>query len=186
MLRVSRNLSEDLDGKRLELLREAVAKLNRVAHLLHADSPKSQVQHAAQAMNLRLQTFLVSATADFDRAFQTIVRERGQAVIISPSPFFISHDKRIVDFAVSNHLPSIFHYSSAVDAGALMSYGLLEGFNFHRAAYFVDRILKGANPADLPVEQPTKFELVINLKTAKQIGLTIPANVLARADRVIR
>jgi putative ABC transport system substrate-binding protein len=144
------------------------------------------VQSAAQAMSLKLRTVEVGEVDDFDAAFRSIVSERAQALIVSPSPFFISHDRRIVEFATQHRLPSIYHYSSVVDGGGLMSYGLMEGFSFRRAAYFVDKILKGAKPADLPVEQPTKFELVINLKTAKQIGLTIAPNVLARADRVIK
>jgi putative ABC transport system substrate-binding protein len=180
------NLSEDLDGKRLELLKDAVPKLSRVAHLWNTNSPKSEVYRAAQPLNLKLQTAEIGGATDFERAFQTVERERAQALIISPSPFFISHENRIVEFATKSRLPSIFHYSSVVNAGALMSYGLVEGFNFRRAAYFVDKILKGANPAELPVEQATKFEMVINLKTAKQIGLTVPPTVLARADRVIK
>jgi putative ABC transport system substrate-binding protein len=180
------NRSEDLDGKRLELLKEAIPKLTRVAHLWNTKSPKSEVQLTAQAMSLKLRTVEIGEVDDFDAAFQSIVSERAQGLIVSPSPFFISHDRRIVEFAAQHRLASIYHYSSAVDAGGLMSYGLMEGFNFRRAAYFVDKILKGAKPAELPVEQPTKFELVINLRTAKQIGLTIPPNVLARADRVIK
>jgi putative ABC transport system substrate-binding protein len=180
------NLSEDLDGKRLELLRDTISKLSRVAHLWHTKSPKSEVPGAAQALGLKLQTVEVGSADDFDGAFQTALKERPQALIVSPSPLFISHEKRFIDFAAKNRLPSIYHYSSIVDAGALMSYGLVTGFNFRRAAYFVDKILKGAKPAEIPVEQPTKFDLVINLKTAKQIGLNLPPNVLARADRVIR
>jgi putative ABC transport system substrate-binding protein len=180
------NLSEDLDGKRLELLKEAVPKLSRLAHLWNPNSPKSELRSTAQGLGLKLQTLEVGSSDEFDGAFQTILRERAEALIITPSPFFITFETRIVDFAAKNRLPSINQSSSYVEAGGLMSYGLVFGFNFRRAAYFVDKILKGAKPADLPVEQPTKFELVINLKTAKQIGLTIPPNMLWRADRVIK
>jgi putative ABC transport system substrate-binding protein len=180
------NLSEDLDGKRLELLKESVSKLSRLAHLWNPESQKSDVQSTAQEIGLKLHTLEVRSSKEFDGAFQTILKERAEALIISPSPLFITFETRIVNFAAKNRLPSINQSSSYVEAGGLMSYGLVFGFNFRRAAYFVDKILKGAKPADLPVEQPTKFEFVINLKTAKQIGLTIPPNVLARADRVIR
>jgi putative tryptophan/tyrosine transport system substrate-binding protein len=180
------NLSEDLDGKRLELLKETVPELSRLAHLWNPNSPKSDMPSVAQGFGLKLQTLEVRSANEFDSTFQTILRERAEALIISPSPLFITFETRIVDFAAKSRLPSINQSSSYVEAGGLMSYGLVFGFNFRRAAYFVDKILKGAKPADLPVEQPTKFEFVINLKTAKQIGLTIPPNVLARADRVIR
>jgi putative ABC transport system substrate-binding protein len=180
------NLSEDLDGKRLELLKETVPKLSRLAHLWNPKSPRSEVRSKAQGLGLKIQTVEVQKPNEFDGVFQTIVRERAHALIITPSPFFITFETRIVDFATKNRLPSITQSASYVDAGGLMSYGLLFGSNFRRAAYFVDKILKGAKPADIPVEQPSKFEFIINLKTAKQIGLTIPPNVLARADRVIR
>jgi len=180
------NLSEDLDGKRLELLKETIPNLSRLAHLWNPESLKSDVQSAAQGMGLKLHTLEVRSSNTFDSAFQAILKERAQALIISPSPLFITFETRIVDFSAKNRLPSINQSSSYVEAGGLMSYGLVFGFNFRRAAYFVDKILKGAKPADLPVEQPTKFEFIINLKAAKQIGLTIPPNVLARADRVIK
>jgi len=180
------NLSEDLDGKRLELLKETVPKLSRLAHLRHPNSPRSEPQSVAQALATKIQTLEIGKPDEFDGAFQTIFKERAEALITSPSPFFIAFQTRIVAFTSKNRLPSIDQSSSYADAGGLMSYGLVFGFNFRRAAYFVDKILKGAKPADLPVEQPTRFEFVINLKAAKQIGLTIPPNVLARADRVIR
>ena len=180
------NLSEDLDGKRLELLKETVPKLSRLAHLWNPNSPKSEVQSAARGLGLKLQTLEVQSSDEFDNAFQTIVKDRAEPLIISPSPFFITFETRIVDFAAKNRLPSINQSSSYVQAGGLMSYGLVFGDNFRRAAYFVDKILKGTKPADLPVEQPTKFELIINLKAAKQIGVTIPSNVLVRADKVIK
>jgi len=180
------NLSEDLDGKRLEMLKDTLPKLSRLAHLRNPNSPRSELRSAALALAVKIQTLEVGKADEFDGAFQTILKERAEALLISPSPLFIDYQPRIVDFALKNRLPSIDQSSSYVDAGGLMSYGFIFGLNFRRAAYLVDKILKGAKPADLPVEQPKKFEFVINLKTANQIGLTIPPNVLARADRVIR
>jgi putative tryptophan/tyrosine transport system substrate-binding protein len=123
---------------------------------------------------------------DFDRAFEAIVQERAHALTAAAHSVINDHRKRIVDFAAKNKLPAIYTDSEFVDAGGLMFYGVNFADLYHRAATYVDKILKGTKPADLPVEQPTKFEFVINLKAAKQIGLTIPPNVLARADRVIR
>ncbi len=180
------NLGRELGGKRLELLKETIPKLSRLAHLWNPESLKNDVQSAAHGMGLKLHTLEVRSSNKFDSAFQTILKERAEALIISPSPLFITFEMRIVDFAAKNRLPSINQSSSYVEAGGLMSYGLVFGFNFRRSAYFVDKILKGAKPADLPVEQPKKFEFIINLKATKQIGLTIPPNVLARADKVIK
>jgi putative tryptophan/tyrosine transport system substrate-binding protein len=183
------NLSPDLDGKRLELLKEAFPKLTRVAYLWNPDAPGTGLagmQAAASGLGVQLQSLEARSANDFDSAFEAALRERAHALITLPSPVFITHQKRIVEFAAKNRLPAIYSFSDFVDAGGLMSYApsLLE--NWRRAAIFVDKILKGTKPADLPVEQPKKFEFIINLKTAKQIGLTIPPNVLARADRVIR
>jgi putative ABC transport system substrate-binding protein len=180
------NLSSELDGKRLELLKETLPKVSRVAYLWNPNSPKTQMQAAAQTLRLQLQTLEVPAADDFDNAFGAALRERAQALISSPSPVFITHHKRIVDFAVRNKIPAIYPSTDFVESGGLMAYAHSSVDNWRRAAIYVDKILKGAKPADLPVEQPTKFELVINLKTAKQIGVTIPPNVLARADRVIK
>jgi putative ABC transport system substrate-binding protein len=180
------NLSPDLGGKRLELLKETFPKITRVAHLWNPDSPGSDLRATAQVLGLQLQSLEVRSANDFDRAFEAALRERAHALIMSPNPLINTHHKRIVDFAAKNRLAAIYSNPVFVHAGGLMSYAPDINANFWRAAVFVDKILKGANPADLPVEQPTKFEFIINLKTAKQIGLTIPPNVLARADKVIR
>jgi putative ABC transport system substrate-binding protein len=180
------NLSQELDGKRLELLKETFSKVIRVAYLCNPNSPKSEMQAAAQALGVQLQTLEVRSANDFDPAFKAVLKARAQALIISPSPVFITYQRQIVDFAAKNRLPAMYTTGDYVIGGGLMSYAHNNLENWRRAATYVDKILKGAKPADLPVEQPTKFELVINLKTAKQIGLTLPPNVLARADRVIR
>jgi putative ABC transport system substrate-binding protein len=180
------NLSQELDGKRLELLKETSPKINRVAYLWNPNSPKTEMQAAAQALRLQLQTLEVPSVNEFDNAFGAALRERAQGLIISPSPVFITFHKRVIDFAAKNRLPAIYTTRDYVEAGGLMSYAHNNLENWRRAATYVDKILKGTKPADLPVEQPTKFEFVINLKTAKQIGLTIPPNVLARADKVIK
>jgi len=180
------NLSPDLGGKRLELLKESFPKVTRVAHLWNPDSPGSDMQAPAHTLGLQLQSLEVRSSNDFERAFEAALKERAHALITSPNPLINTHHKRIVDFATNSRLPAIYARREFVESGGLMSYAPDLNANFRRAAIFVDKILKGAKPADLPVEQPTKFEFVINLKTAKQIGLTIPPNVLARADRVIR
>jgi len=137
-------------------------------------------------LGLHLRSLEVRSPNDFDAAFQAGIRERVEALVELPNPLFHANRKRIVEFMMKRRLPSIFHSRDFVDAGGLMCYGENHTLSYRRVATYVDRILKGAKPADLPVEQPMKFELVINLKTAKQIGLTIPPNVLARADKVIR
>jgi len=179
------NLSEDLDGKRLEVLKESFPKINRVANFWYTTSPRSEMQAVAQALGLQIQTVEVRSANDFGSAFEVVLKQDAQALSMSPSPVFITHHKPIIDFAARNRLPMIYPNRSFVDAGGLMSYGGGDS-GFRRAAYFVDKILKGAKPADLPVEQPTKFELAINLKTAKQIRVTIPQSVLYRADKVIK
>jgi putative ABC transport system substrate-binding protein len=141
---------------------------------------------AAEALGLQFQSLEVHDSKDFDSAFGAITKNRAQALLTNPSPIINTHQARIVEFAAKNRLPAMYAAPELVDAGGLMSYGSNPTDQFRRAATYVDKILKGAKPADLPVEQPTKFEFVINLKTAKQIGLTIPPNVLARADKVIR
>jgi putative ABC transport system substrate-binding protein len=180
------NLSTELDGKRLELLKETFPKVIRVAYLCNPNSAKTEMQAAAQALGVQLQTLEVRSANDFDPAFEATIKARAQALIISPSPVFITYQRQIVDFAAKNRLPAVYTTGDYVIGGGLMSYAHSNLENWRRAATYVDKILKGAKPAELPVEQPTKFELVINLKTAKQIGLTIPPNVLARADRVIK
>jgi len=184
-------LSAELDGKKLQLLKEAVPKVTRVAFLWTTGSARGdlrfrEAENVAKTLGLRLQSLGVTGSDDFEQAFEAARHAGAQALALVPSPFLFTHRALIFDFAAKNRLPAMYSTSDFVDAGGLMSYGpdLLD--NWRRAATFVDKILKGAKPADLPVEQPTKFELVINLKTAKQIGVTIPPNVLARADRVIR
>jgi putative tryptophan/tyrosine transport system substrate-binding protein len=180
------NISQELDGKRLELLKETFPKTARVAYLWSKNSPKTDMEVVAHTLGLRLQTLILETAADFDNAFEAAIKGRTQALTMSPSPLFITYRKRIVEFAATNKMPGIYPTSDFVEVGGLMAYGHSSLENWHRTATYVDKILKGAKPADLPVEQPSKFELVINLKTAKQIGVTIPPNVLARADKVIK
>ena len=179
----------ELDGKRLELLKETFPKITRVAYFREATAPETgsiEIQAAASALGLQLQSLKVRSAKDFDGAFDAALKERAQALTTSAGPVIIINQQRIVAFAAKNRLPAIYPYSEFIDAGGLMFYGVSFSDLFRRAATYVDKILKGAKPADLPVEQPTKFEFVINLITAKQIGVTIPPNVLARADRVIK
>ena len=183
------NLSADLDGKRLELLKETVPKVTRVAYLWNPEAPGTGLkgmQAAAPRLGVQLLSLEAQSTADFDAVFEAALKERVQALITLPSPLLNTHHKRIVDFAAKNRLAAIYSNPVFVRAGGLMSYTPDLNANFRRAAIFVDKILKGAKPAELPIEQPTKFEFLINLKSAKQIGVTITPNVLARADKVIR
>ena len=187
----SRTLSPELNGKRLELLKETLPRLSHVVALRGPD-PRSSVvtlketEVAAQSLGLKLQFQDEKEPDDLNRAFEAITKARPGALIVTGGPFGSANRKRIVEFAAKSRLPAIYYRREFVEAGGLMSYVASPNDLARRAAVFVDKILKGAKPADLPVEQPTKFELVINLKTAKQIGLTIPPNVLARADKVIR
>jgi ABC-type uncharacterized transport system substrate-binding protein len=184
-------LGPELSGKRLELLKEVLPNVTRVAALWNSANPAQELiwkemQAAAQELRLQLQSLEVRSANDFDIAFEAALRERAQALIPSGEPLINTQLKRIVEFAAKNRLPAMYAGPEVVDAGGLMSYAPNYTDQYRRAAIYVDKILKGAKPADLPVEQPTKFEFVINLKTAKQIGLTIPPNVLARADKVIK
>jgi putative ABC transport system substrate-binding protein len=185
-------LGGELGGKRLELLKEAVPKLARVGVLYDPATPvnarevKEVLPVAARALGLTLRSWDVRTAGGFERVFDALSRERSDGLYVPGSPLITANQKRIVGFALKSRLPSVYTSRVAVDSGGLMSYGADEANSYRRVAYYVDRILKGAKPADLPVEQPTKFELVINLKTAKQIGLTIPPNVLVRADKVIK
>ena len=186
-------LSRELGGKRLELLKEAVPKVARVAVLYDPGAPdpvlevKEVLPVAARALRLTLQPWDVRAAGGFEKVFAALNKQRPDGLYVPPSgPLMFSNPKRIADFALKSRLPSMYVTRDYVDAGGLMSYGADITDSYRRVAYFVDRILKGAKPADLPVEQPTKFEFLINLKTAKQIGLTIPPEVLARANRLIR
>jgi ABC-type uncharacterized transport system substrate-binding protein len=183
-------LGPELSGKRLELLKEAVPKATRVAFLWNSANPAQgllwkESQAAAQELRLQLQSLEVRSSNDFDSAFEAVLRERSQALITVPEPLINTHLKRIVEFAAKNRLPAMYANPQFVDAGGLMSYAPDYSAQYRRAATYVDKILKGAKPADLPVEQPTKFELVINLKAAKAIGLSISESMLLRADRVI-
>jgi putative ABC transport system substrate-binding protein len=185
-------VTRKLDGKRLELLKEAVPKVARVAVLYDAASPgivpdvKEGLPVAARALGLTIQPWEIRNVDDFDRVFAALNKQRPDGLSVAGGRLMSDNQKRIVGFALKNRLPLTYPYIEAVDAGGLMYYGADLAHSYRRVAYYVDKILKGAKPADLPVEQPTKFELVINLKTAKQIGLTIPQRVLGRADKVIR
>ena len=187
------SLSTELGGKRLELLKELVPKLTRVAVLYDPGAPdtvrgvKEELTVSAQSLKLTLQLWEVRTADDFDRIFAALNKQRPDGFYVPVGgPLIRSNFKRIAAFALENRLPAVYATREAVDVGGLMSYGLDVAQSYRRVAWYVDKILKGAKPADLPIEQPTKFELVVNLKAAKQIGLTIPPNVLARADRVIR
>ena len=185
-------LTRELSGKRLESLKEVVPGISRVGVLDDADAPVQtkgfkDYSAAAHALKIRLQSLEVRGpNPDFEGAFQAAAKGRVSALVTVRTPLLIGYRKQIADLAIKNQLPSMSEGSDYVEAGGLMSYTADDAESFRRAAAFVDKILKGAKPSDLPVEQPTKFELVINLKTAKQIGLTIPPSVLARADKVIR
>jgi len=186
------NLSPDLSGKRLELLKEIVPGVIRVAVLWDPEGPVpvlafKETQAAARAMGLQIQSLEVRGPKpDIEGAFKAATKSRAGALLTISNPLINNHSAQIVDRAGKNRLPAIYADPQIVDAGGLVFYGVDGRALYSRLAYYVDRILKGTKPADLPVEQPTKFELVINLKAAKQIGLTIPPNVLARADKVIR
>jgi putative ABC transport system substrate-binding protein len=184
-------VSAELNGKRLEILKEIVPKLTRVAVLGISTNPGNaqavrETELAARAFGVQIQYLDVRNSKDIDAAFRAASKARADAVLVLNSPFLTSHGTQIADFAVKNRLPAISFASGFVEDGGLMSYGVSSADLIRRAAVYVDKILKGTKPADLPVEQPTKFEFIINLKAAKQIGLSIPPNVLARADRVIR
>ena len=184
-------LAPEISGKRLELLKEIVPKLSRVATLGTSNYPGNaqslkETEIAAAAFGVRVQYLDTLGPQDIERAFRAANRENADAVLLLQSFVLNSHRKQIVNLAIKGRHPAIYYSPEWVNDGGLMSYGVSFTDLNHRAASYVDKILKGAKPADLPVEQPTKFEFVINLKTAKQIGLTIPPNVLARADRVIQ
>lgn len=183
-------LALDLDGKRLELLKEINPKIARVSFLWDPTNPimtnrRKEVQGAARALGISLQSLEIRNPQELERAFEAALRERSGA-LMAPNTIVIVHGKEIAEFADKNRLPLVYDSREFVEAGGLMSYGPSFIDLWRRAAVYVDKILKGAKPADLPVEQPAKFELVINLKAAKRIGLAIPPNVLARADRVIQ
>jgi putative ABC transport system substrate-binding protein len=186
------NLSPEISGKQLELLKEIIPKLSRVAVLgTSVNNPANaqqlrEIELAAGAFKVNLQYLTVLSPQDIETAFRAAGKGHADAVLVLPGSIFNSHRTQIVKLAVKSRLPAIYSHSQYVVDGGLMTYGASQADLDRRAATYVDKILKGAKPADLPVEQPTKFEFIINLKAAKQIGLTIPPNVLARADRVVK
>ncbi|HET8562869.1 MAG TPA: ABC transporter substrate-binding protein [Candidatus Binatia bacterium] len=184
-------LQTEISGKRLELLKETVPKLSRVAVFGTSTAPGHaqslrETELAARAFGVKLHYLDILDPKDIETAFQGASKGRADAVLLLNSPLLYSQRTQLVDLAVKNRLPAIYAQTEYTEAGGLMYYGANTPDLYRRAATYVDKILKGANPADLPVERPTKFELVINLKAAKQIGVTIPPNVLARADKVIK
>jgi len=187
------SLNPELIGKCLEQLKQAVPGVSRVVVLwppgaLGERTDKDMLKGAevaARVLGMRLQFVEAQGPDEFDRAFSEMTKARAGALTVLPSTMFLNERRRLVDLAAKNRLPTVFPYREGVDAGGLMSYGANIADNFRRAATYVNKILKGAKPGDLPVEQPTKFELVINLKTAKALGLTIPQTLLLRADQVI-
>jgi putative tryptophan/tyrosine transport system substrate-binding protein len=184
-------VAPDLIGKRLELLKEAVRKVSRLAVLWNSASPSSEtewkaIQPTARALGIKLESRAVSNADEFLKAFSDMSRRRPDGLITILDTLTSSYSKIIADWALQARLPTMFGYGAAAEAGGLMSYAPRFPDLYRRAAYYVDRILKGTTPADLPVEQPTKFEFIINLKTAKQIGVTIPPEVLYRADKLIK
>jgi putative tryptophan/tyrosine transport system substrate-binding protein len=184
-------LSPELSGKRLELLKETVPRLSRVAVLWNPKNISSaaswkESQLAALGLKMQVQSIEVRGPGDFHNLSDALVKERSQALNVVRDPLIRAHMTRVVELATNSRLPAIYEDVDFVDRGGLMSYGTSHPDLYRHAATYVDKILKGAKPADLPVEEPKKFEFVINLKAAKQIGLTIPPNVLARADRVIK
>jgi putative ABC transport system substrate-binding protein len=184
-------LSPELSGKQLELLMEIVPKLSRMAVLGISTRPGNvqavkEMEHAAAAFKVQLQYLDVLDLKDIEPAFRAASRERANAILLLGNPVATTYRKRVIELAAKNRLPAVYDRPEFVEDGGLMTYAVSQNDLYRRAATYVDKILKGAKPADLPVEQPTKFEFIINLKAAKQIGLTIPPNVLARADRVIK
>jgi putative ABC transport system substrate-binding protein len=185
------SIAPELEGKRLELLREVVPRLSHIAVLWNPDNPfhagsLKEARAAAQVLGIKMQPLGVRVSEDFPAAFAAILKERPGALLVLADRLFLHNRARIVDFEAKHRLPGVYAYRELVEAGGLMSFGPSYAGMHRRAAYFVDRILKGAKPADLPVEQPAKFELVINLKAAKALGLTIAPSVLQRADQIIQ
>jgi ABC-type uncharacterized transport system substrate-binding protein len=183
-------LSPELGGKRLELLKEAFPQVKRIAFFWSPSASTTVAVKAirvpADTLSLQIQSLEVRSSDDFASAFEAVTKQQAQALLMNPSPVLATHRALIIEFAAKNRLPAMYPNSEFVESGGLMSYAHSNADAYKRAAMYVDKILKGAKPADLPVEQPMKFEFIINLKAAKQIGLTIPPNVLARADKVIK
>ena len=185
------SLTVDLGSKRLDLLKEAIPRISRVSVLWNPDDPARVLevratQAAAERLGVRLQSTEVRSRSEIERAFSAMAKERPDALIVQQDPLTITHRARIAELALKNRLPTIAPFREFPEAGGLMAYGTNLVDLYRRAPTYVDKILKGAKPADLPVEQPTKFEFVVNLKTAKALGLTIPQSVLIRADHVIQ
>jgi putative ABC transport system substrate-binding protein len=185
------SMSLDLEGKRLELLREVVPTISHIAVLWNAGNPgqvilEKETRAAAQVLRMKVLSLGVRTKEEIENALAAIVRERPGALLVLADRLFLHHRARIVDFAAQQRLPGVHSYRELVEVGGLMSFGPSYPGMHRRAAYFVDRILKGANPADLPIERPATFELVINLKAAKALGLTIPQSVILRATEVIQ
>jgi len=183
-------MAPDLAGKRLELLKEIVPKLSRVAVLWNPEGRGSmvtwqEIQLPVRQLGLQLHSLEVRSTDDFEMAFRDATRSGAGALVILPDPVFVTNLKRLADLAAKSRLPSIFHLREFVNSGGLVAYGADRSDLFRRAAKYVDKILKGSKPGEIPIEQATKFELIINLKTAKALGLTIPQSLLLRADQVI-
>jgi putative ABC transport system substrate-binding protein len=184
-------LAPEISGKQLEILKEIVPKLSRVAVLGHSNEPGNtlalkELELAAAALKVELQLLDVLSLKDLEPSFQSASKQRAEAVLVLPGPVMSPHRIEVVNLAAKNRLPAMYYRSDYVEAGGLMSYAPNYADLFRRSATYVDKILKGRKPADLPVEQPIKFEFIVNLKAAKLIGLTIPPNVLARADKVIK
>jgi putative tryptophan/tyrosine transport system substrate-binding protein len=183
-------IAPELAAKRLDLLKQTLPKVSRVAVLWNSanagmHSRFQETQLAAQALGLTLQSVPVQSPDDFERVFGTLTNVRPESLLVLADTVTIGNRQRTVEFAANNRVPAIYETRAFADTGGLMSYGVDMSDHYQRAAVYVDKVLKGANPANLPVEQPTKFELIINLKTAKALGLTIPPSLLARADQVI-
>lgn len=184
------NLRPDLGGKRLELLKEIVPNLARVAILQTSATPGTtltaqDIERAARASGVKVQYHEVSSPEDIGTAFRAAIQGRADAILVMAGPLLLTHRKEVIELARKSRFPAMYHTSEFVNDGGLMSYGVSATALFHRVAYYVDKILKGANPAELPIEQPAKFELVVNLQSAKALGLKIPDSVLYRADDVI-
>lgn len=185
----STRMSTELGGKRVELLKEALSKVSRVAVIVSTRQDREELKSTADAaskLGVKIQLVELRDRSEFQDAFPEIAKERADAIIILHSGFTFTHRKQLLELAAQNQLPSMCEQAAWTSAGCLVSYGPDVPHLYRRAAIYVDKILKGRKPGELPVERPVKFELIINLKTAKQLGLTIPPNVLARADRVIR
>jgi putative tryptophan/tyrosine transport system substrate-binding protein len=182
--------ASEFAGKRLQLLREATPRVSRVALLWNppGSSPDymKDTEMAARSLGVTLQSVEIRTADDFGRAFTSVLKGRAEALVVGPGQFLFTHQRRVVEFALKNRLPSIYAWKDPVSVGGLIGYGVNIPQVYRRAAYYVDKILRGTQPGDLPVEQPTKFDLVVNLRTAKALGLTIPHSLLVRADEIIQ